>query len=266
MRQLLFIPLFFVSCLGQDQTQVFHEPENTVTLKTISNQSTLAGRFPAPDGFNRIELDSGSFGFYLRNLELYPADHPVKLYNGSLKGNQSAHVAVIKQDIDPVDLQQCADAVMRLRGEYLFNSGQLDKIHFNFLSDGKPRYFKDYSANRSYSSFRKYMKYIFSYANTASLKKELITVASIDSILPGDVFIQSGNPYGHAVTVMDVVINDQGIKYFLLSQSYMPAQETHILKNPLDLNLSPWYKAEEGEIITPEWRFTSKDLRRFKED
>jgi len=43
----------------------------------------------------------------------------VKYYDGSTKINRNVYCSVIDQDIDPVDLQQCADAVMRLRGEYL---------------------------------------------------------------------------------------------------------------------------------------------------
>jgi hypothetical protein len=108
------------------------------------------------------------------------------------------------------------------------------------------------------------MKYIFSYANTASLKKEL-TVVGIETILPGDVFIQSGNPYGHAVTVVDVAEDVHGNRVFLLAQSYMPAQETHLLINPKNQQLSPWYEAKDGAILTPEWRFESTDLRRFKD-
>jgi len=154
---------------------------------------------------------------------------------------------------------------MRLRGEYLFQQNRYKDIHFNFLSDGKPRYFEEYAGGDfSYKKFRAYMKYIFSYANTASLKKELHPI-SIDSILPGDVFIQSGNPYGHAVTVVDVAADQQGKRIFLLAQSYMPAQETHILINPNDADLSPWFVAKEGALVTPEWRFDAGDLRRFRD-
>jgi len=64
---------------------------------------------------------------------------------------------------------------------------------------------------------------------------------------------------------MDVAIDNSGNKLFLLSQSYMPAQETHILVNPLDQDISPWYRANEGMIRTPEWTFESSDLRRFKD-
>ncbi|MCF6365721.1 MAG: DUF4846 domain-containing protein [Bacteroidales bacterium] len=162
-------------------------------------------------------------------------------------------------------MQQCADAVMRLRGEYLFGQKRYSDIHFNFLSDGKPRFFSTYAkGDFSHKKFRKYMDYIFSYANTASLKKELKKVESPRNIQIGDVFIQKGNPYGHAVSVMDVAKNDTGEIVFMLSQSYMPAQDIHILKNPNDENLSPWYKLKEsGELNTPEWTFSFDDLKRF---
>ncbi len=53
-------------------------------------------------------------------------------------------------------------------------------------------------------------------------------------------------------------------KIFLLAQSYMPAQDIHILRNPDDEDLSPWYSVDFGEKLhTPEWIFTKKELCRF---
>lgn len=244
------------------QTPAF---ENQLTSKIDTAGNTILQRFKVPDGFDRMVLDSTSFGFYLRNFPLNKADYLVHYFDGQEKNKPNVYCAVLKQEIDPVDLQQCADAVMRLRGEYLFNQGRFKEIRFNFVSDGKPHYFKEYAnGDFSYKKFRSYMKYIFSYANTSSLKKELTLVSSIQEIQPGDVFIQSGNPYGHAVIVMDVAISSAGSRLFLLAQSYMPAQETQILINPLNSEISPWYEAKEGELITPEWKFNSSDLRRFK--
>jgi hypothetical protein len=52
---------------------------------------------------------------------------------------------------------------------------------------------------------------------------------------------------------------------FLLAQSYMPAQEMHILKNPINKDISPWYDLLEiGEVInTPEWVFDRAELMRW---
>lgn len=227
----------------------------------VTSGKTIAERFSVPHGFQRVVCDSQSFGHYLRHLPLHPDDYQVHYYDGRIKSN-TVYCAVVDQDIDPVDLQQCADAVMRLRGEYLFEQKQYKQIAFAFVSDGKLRYFSEYAnGNYSYTQFRKYMKYIFSYANTASLKKQLTPVGSIHDIQIGDVLIQSGNPYGHAVIVVDLATDASGRKKMMLAQSYMPAQETQILINPLDD--SAWFDAREGIIETPEWTFHSNDLRRF---
>jgi hypothetical protein len=107
------------------------------------------------------------------------------------------------------------------------------------------------------------MDYIFSYANTGSLHKELKPV-SFDEMEIGDVFIVTGRPYGHAIIVVDMVENEVGEKLFMLAQSYMPAQETQILINPKDEGMSPWYRSDfEGALRTPEWTFEKRDLRRF---
>ena len=238
--------------------------ETAIVSQIDTTGMTIHSRFRTPEGFERAILDSNSFGFYLRNFPLHQVNHTVHYFDGREKTKQDVYCSVLKQEIDPVDLQQCADAVMRLRGEFLFQQKRFDDIHFNFVSDGNPHYFEEYAnGDYSYKKFRSYMKYIFSYANTRSLKKELVIVAKIDEIQVGDVFIQSGNPYGHAVIVMDVVVSSEGNKRFILAQSYMPAQETQVLINPIDAELSPWYDAVEGEIITPEWIFNSSDLRRF---
>ena len=229
-----------------------------------STGQTIAQRFPAPEGFTRITNPENSFANYLQTFPLKEIAYPVHFYNGEIKENYSIYCSVIDQEIDKVDLQQCADAVMRLRGEYLYANKLYEQIHFNFLSDGKPRYYKEYvKGDYSYAKFRKYMRYIFSYANTGSLHDEMKSVEEISGILPGDVFIQKRTPYGHAVIVMDVVQNTEGKKLFLLAQSYMPAQETQILINPA--NSSPWFEAKSGTIETPEWNFQSSDLKRFKD-
>ncbi|XRK14754.1 ribosomal protein S16 [Elusimicrobium posterum] len=107
------------------------------------------------------------------------------------------------------------------------------------------------------------MDYIFAYANTASLLKQLNPVADYNDMRPGDVFIQKGNPYGHAVIVLDVAKNAEGKKVFMVGQSYMPAQETQVLVNNNKLSISPWYELGAETIVTPEWVFKSTDLRRF---
>lgn len=222
----------------------------------------ISTRFPTPRSFKRTPHKEKSYGHFLRNQALFPANHVVKYYNGERKRN-AVYDAVLKIDVGKRDLQQCADAVMRLRAEFLFKHKKYRQISFRFLGDGKMHSYLSYAKNdRSYAKFRKYMDYVFSYANTASLKKQLKRTY-INEAKIGDILIQSGNPYGHAITIMDQCKDSSGNQLVLLAQSYMPAQEIHILKNPNNENISPWYNLNEAKIKTPEWTFDSSDLRKF---
>jgi hypothetical protein len=239
-----------------------------------STAASLAHRVPPPEGFVRVEASTGSFAHWLRHLPLKPGRPPVLLFNGRPKRRQDAHEAVVDMDAGTRDLQQCADAVIRLRAEYLFSRGDAKAVRFDLTSgdavpfsrwaDGerllvkgnKVRWTKSASAGGSYKNFRDYL--------TRSLKRELRQVPDVADLRAGDVFIQGGSP-GHAVIVVDLAAQPgTGKRLFLLAQSYMPAQEVHILKNPRDRSLSPWYSTDFGDALaTPEWEFRRKDLYRF---
>jgi len=234
---------------------------------------------PLPDGFERSPVVAGSFGAWLRALPL-KEDRTVHLFNGDEKPNQSAQHAVIDIDVGSKDLQQCADAVIRLRAEYQRASGREDEVCFKFTSGDpalwtswkkgerpvitrKVSWKKSQKPDASYPSFRAYLESVFTYAGTASLALEL---KPADQVEPGDVFIQGGFP-GHAVIVADAAQDPDGHRIFLLAQSYMPAQEIHVMINPQDSVLSPWYRAvDDGETLsTPEWTFEKARAMRFPE-
>jgi hypothetical protein len=108
------------------------------------------------------------------------------------------------------------------------------------------------------------MDIIFIYSGTYSLNRDSKKV-KLSDLKIGDFFIKGGFP-GHAVIVVDMVINKKGEKLYLLAQSYMPAQNIHILKNfnSNGKNISPWYKLNDDfDIITPEWAFTKEQVHRF---
>lgn len=245
------------------------------------NAKLIFGRIQTPPGYKRTPFEYGSFGEYLRNLPLKPGNPPVLLYNGRKKANQNAHYAVIDMEIGKKDLEQCADAVIRLRAEYLFQEKRFEEIHFNFTSEDRADFSKWADGFRPkisgnavswkktaapdslYESFREYLDVVFNYAGSASLAKELDPV-KIEKAQIGDVFIHGGFP-GHAVIIVDMAADAAGRKIFLIAQSYMPAQEIHILKNPNDSGLSPWYTLDFGEeLVTPEWTFYNSELKRFK--
>ncbi|MEQ7801036.1 DUF4846 domain-containing protein [Pedobacter sp. ASV1-7] len=251
---------------------------NILSFLFFSVFAQQTGKIPAPTNFKRINVETGSFSSWLRNTKL-KKDNTVYLYNGKKKPNQQAQYAVLDISIGKRDLQQCADACMRLYADWLYAKKQYDKISFlatdgtvmdysswqqgyRFtLRQGRLYKVKSTSPSSDRVSFDKYLETVFSFAGTISLTKQLHPVSDIDDIRPGDIFLQGGSP-GHAVMVMDMAINKAGEKRFLLAQSYMPAQNIHILKNPN--SNSPWYSNKiTRELKTPEWTFKKGDLYRW---
>jgi len=279
---------YLVLSLACAQASV-QESEKSQSVKTENAVIDTAGtniltRFPDPEKYSRTDVNSNSFQQYLRTLPLKPHGSEVKIYDGRTKPNYNVYDAVVDMEIGTKNLHQCADAVIRLRAEYLYKEGQFDKIHFNFtngfrvdysewmkgkrirVEGNKTWWVRSAQASNTYSDFWKYMEVIFSYAGTLSLSKELKAV-NIEDMNIGDVFIQGGSP-GHAIIIVDMAVEqDTGKKIFLLAQSYMPAQELQVLKNPNNAKLSPWYSADFGEVLhTPEWTFRKTDLKRFREE
>ena len=243
--------------------------------------NTILDRFTPLQGYRREDVQAESFAHFLRNLPLKPAGSNVLYHNGTTKQNKNVYAAVVDLPIGKKNLHQCADAVMRLRADYLYQQKRFDEIHFNFTNGFKVEYSKwrqgqrivvdgnktfwqqKTSANNSPETYWQYMETIFTYAGTLSLSKELKTV-SFNDLQIGDVLIQGGSP-GHAVIVVDKAVHPFSKKWlFMLAQSYMPAQEIQILYNPKKQN-SVWFEMPIiEEIKTPEWTFNTSDLKRFQ--
>lgn len=151
---------------------------------------TVESRIQPPAGFVRADATPSSFAHYTRSLPLKPDQSPVLLYDGSEKGDQSAHIAVLSLDVGDRDLQQCADAVMRITAEYLFANERYDEIGFHLTNGFYFPYSQWRSGKRlvvegntttlvqkaeedsSYETFRKYLNMVFAYAGTLSLAEE----------------------------------------------------------------------------------------------
>jgi hypothetical protein len=221
-----------------------------------------------------------SFAAFMRNLRLKPDGSPVLLYNGEEKYNQSAHIAVFDFEIGDQDLQQCADSIIRLYAEYYWSVGDYDKIAFHLTNgflmeyekwrDGyrlavrgnSTSWIKSAGYDDTYDNFVTYLKTVYMYAGTLSLDSECKEI-NLAEIEPGDLFIEGGSP-GHCVLVIDIAENSSGEKAFLLAQGYMPAQNIHVLKNPLH-EKDPWYYASEitFPLKTPQWTFAEGSLQRW---
>lgn len=295
---IIFLTSFIAACqvpVNNNELEIVETPliQNTIVTDTTTYQyswktsydysQALLNNVTIPAGYKRISTDKTSFQSWLNHLPINLIDNKVYLFNKEEKYNQQAQYKVLDIDVGNKDLQQCADAVMRLRAEYLYATNQFEKIHFNYTNGvnipfnkwssgfypslkGNKVVWISSSNNKSYESFKKYMNNIFMYAGTSSLEKEMKSIALKD-IEAGDVFIKGGFP-GHAVIVLDVVVNNEtNNKCFLIAQSYMPAQNIHVLNNPNNDNLSPWYSIKEciNVIETPEWTFYPNQLKRFVE-
>ena len=86
--------------------------------------------FQPPAGFRRVSCTSGSFCTWLRGLPLKPPGSPVLYFDGKPKKSSVVYAAVVDLDVGKTDLQQCADAVIRLRAEYLWAAGRSAEIEF----------------------------------------------------------------------------------------------------------------------------------------
>ncbi|MCH2022653.1 MAG: DUF4846 domain-containing protein [Saprospiraceae bacterium] len=257
-------------------------PLNYPWLDLYSDSMALVNQITLPNGYKRLPFKKESFPHWLRYLPLHPKNKKVMLYNGEQKNYQAGACRVINIDIGSRDLQQCADAIIRLKAEYHYSNKTYDNIRFNYTSGDnikfsdwskgiKPKlkngkvYFSNATGtiNTTYKNFRKYLINIFCYAGTNSLSKEL-TKKNIRDIQGGDIFIWGGFP-GHAILVVDVAVHEQtGKKIFLLAQSYMPAQNIHIINNLNNKQISPWYHEDFGEKLeTPEWTFDRNSLKSF---
>jgi hypothetical protein len=295
LNTILYICWFFFICLfacgqkTQNEEAVNANEGSSVNKSYIIKKkdlidpagTTISTRIHIPEGYQNVEVPAGSFQAYLRELPLKPHGAKVKYYDGRIKSPKGVYIAVVDLEIGKKDLHQCADALMRLRAEYLWKNQKYDRIHFNFtngfrvdyaewmkgkrivVNGNKTRWSQHAEPSNTYSDLWNYLQIIFSYAGTLSLSKEMEPV-SINDLNIGDVFIQGGSP-GHAVIVVNAAKNPQtGEKIFLLAQSYMPAQEIQVLVNPADKRLSPWYTVPaDGEVKTPEWDFKTTDLKRF---
>jgi hypothetical protein len=222
-------------------------------------------------------------------LPLQAAGAPVVDYRGTPLHDHGRHpsiVAVADLDIGSKDLQHCADVILRLHAEWRYGKGERN-LAYKSVS-GQTLSYQGYvggdraivkgkgialehvaaPAKDSHALMRGWMDEVFSWAGTASLEPYSQKVAWKD-VTPGDFFVMSGSPFGHAVLILDVAKDDKGRVALLLGQSYMPAQSFQILKPAGDNNGfgdTAWFVVEPNDqlVDTPFWQpFPKTALRRM---
>jgi hypothetical protein len=268
----LFLVLFILSCQSQSDntltTNVKSDGHENKTENFINpTGKTVSSRFNLPDGYSYSQEQENSWGSFLRSLPLKPDGSEVKTYRGEIKPNYQTYLAVVDLPIGTKDLHQCADAVMRLRAEYLFSQARFNEITFRQAS-GKTLFYSTWLAGKTpdKTNLWTYLETVFNTCNTSSLNQQLKS-KSLERLAIGDVFITGpppGHSFGHAVIVVDKCVDNNGKLKFMLAQSYMPAQEIQILDNPSNPGC-PWYDLDFGTSLeTPEWDFTASQLKSFE--
>lgn len=258
--------------MNQDDTPLFINPQGT----------TIESRIMVPKGFSRVPSSSEEIAGFIRTIPLKEDGSQVLKYDNNPINDQNNHVAVFDIDIGDRDLQQCADSAIRIYGEYYWSLEKYDQIAFHLTNgfymeynkwrdgyriqvDGNNvKWVKKATYDDSYDNFRKYLEMVFAYAGTLSLTAESKAI-SLDDLLPGDLLLEGGSP-GHCVMVVDMAYDEDGNRCYLLAQGYMPAQDFHVLTNPLHPE-DPWYYETELSypIKTPSWTFKEGSLMRWKD-
>ena len=286
---LLFLLCGLLSCkktndftVKNTNNQEINETENQVAVKINKDKNTIKERFTAPKKYSWVKENPDSFGFFIENFKLKKYGSPILKYDGTEIATQNLHEAIFDIDTGTKDLQQCADAVIRLRAEYLFKTKKFGEIKFHFTS-GDLMKWNDYkngtrafvngnsvsfrkteNLDDSYQNFRNYLDLIYTYAGTISLNKETFPVTDNKNLKSGDVLITAGSP-GHVVFIAGVSKNAEGKKLYLLAEGFTPAQSIHVLKNPFDPKISPWYELDVNseQTKTARYLFKPTNFRRF---
>lgn len=233
---------------------------------TNPHNYSKVGDIPAPYGYQRISGDNAAYSNYLRSIPLKGKGAESMLYTGEKTKFQKLSYAIIDLPLLS-NAEQCADACMRMRAEYLFQAGRYGDIHFKDVNGHVMRY----TGGSSRKSFERYLRRVYGLASTFSLSRELPR-RELKDMQPGDIFVYAAidrpdnRPSGHAVMVVDVAQNPKtGRKAFLLAEGNTPARDFHIMNNLGSPFRSPWFTLDEGndDLGVSLFMFKKDELRHF---
>jgi hypothetical protein len=220
-------------------------------LKYPAAVDSLEARFPTPPGYQRVKVEPGSFGEWLRALPLAAPGTPVVNNGGEtvFPGDDPYVAAVVAIDVGPGDLQQSSDAITRLHAEWLWASDKPDAISYRSASKldmpfsrwakgqrllpSGPNVFwvvKGKPHDATYNDFRQYIDAVMLWSNNVSLSTRASRVSDPAQLTAGDFFLQTRGK-GHALLVLDVAQKPTGERVALLGQALQsPAQSLHVMR------------------------------------
>ncbi|MEI9949242.1 MAG: DUF4846 domain-containing protein [Pseudomonadota bacterium] len=253
-------------------------------LKYPAPVDSLEARFPTPPGYVRVAVQPGSFAEWLRGLPLAAPGTAVLNHSGEtvFSGDDAYVAAVIAIDVGAGDLQQSADAVIRLHGEWLWANDQQNAISYKsttkldmpfsrwakgqrllaagpnmgWVVKGKPK-------EPTYNDFRQYIDAVMLWSNNVSLAMRASHVTDPAQLTAGDFFLQSRGK-GHALLVLDVAEKPTGERVALLGQALQsPAQSMHVMRLG---HATAWFSMRPpNPVLTPHAdEFSWADLERLE--
>lgn len=228
-------------------------------LFATAQAETVREAFPPPAGFERVAGDT--FGDWLGQRPLRAPDVPIRTFDGRTVGHRAR---ALEFPIVGGDLQQCADTAIRLRAEWLKETG--GEISFHATS-GDPMPWSRWERGErpveragrlqwvagTDGGWEAYLSKVFTWAGTRSLA--LDTTAATDP-RPGDLLVAPGSP-GHAVVLLDVARAGERT-VVLIGEGYMPAQDAHVELGPE----AGWWPWDDG-VTLPHWTLPASGLRRW---
>lgn len=245
---------------------------------------TVGEAFPPPDGYRRIEVSPGSFGAYLRRLEVLPDTARIRYYNGAINGNWDRGYRVLNLPfLFQQDLEQCADVAYRLYCEFLRSVG-LDSLIVFRLQNGQKLSWLEWSGgtrleydpsrdrhrvvasepDTSRTSFNDFLYYLFYWAGSAAMKSYLHPVAEGRDLRVGDLIVQNvTGAMGHVSIILDICRNADSDWLYLIANGWTPAQTPFVRMPESGQGIGYWFTLAGYEEHLRPYNFGPFLYRRF---
>ncbi len=246
-------------------------------------EETLFGRIPEPFAFERQPLEAGSFAAWLRYLPLLPGKPDLLRFNGALSSHQQAYYAILDVPIGNQDAVHGVEAALLLKSLYMLSHGDESAISillnsgaavsyaqwqqgYRFVSRGNEVFWEQ--GPRRGTGWQDVLDFLvsaFPLTNTGALREVTVKIPPAELTNGSMLFHDAAS--GHVVIVLDVAIHPQtGDKLFLLAQGFTPAHQLHVLVNPKDPTISPWYRLYPDQTLeTPLYIFHYGLLRHWRD-
>lgn len=267
------------------QTAQVQTDEPLVVARIEESGMSIGTRVNPPMGYTRIYAAEGSFSDFLRKYPVRVAGAEVMRHDGTARQDAQA-AAVLDVTLGKKNHEGPAGAIARLIAEYLYAQERYSDLSFTIgksfdfsfdrwrqgkvlKSSGSQLEWTDGGQDSNgEENFKAYLSTLFVYISMSTLQKDLVKIEDVDAeeIQVGDIFIaKNSEGREHAVMVADLCNNDEtGERLMLLVQGGTPAQQLHIVDNPSDASIAPWYPCGfASELSTPDLTLDIEKRYRF---